>query len=251
MRHNNVIPAYAGIQLTKIFKWIPAFAGTTVVLYLLFFQLTTAVFAQQATLSLSPTSGTFNKGCAFSLDILLDTGGAQTDGTDAILTYDVSRLTATSITPGTIYPDYPGNSIREDLGKVTISGLASVTSAFSGKGTLAKVNFAVKETAPTGLTQVKFDFDANNKTNTTDSNVVQRGTSTVADILGSVTNGSYTVGSGVCGGTGATQISTPSGQVVEIPLKTLPPAGSETLTYTIAIMGGILTLLGVLGLVLL
>lgn len=210
------------------------------------------VYAQQATLSLSPTTGTFNKSCTFSLDILLDTGGAQTDGTDAILTYDVSRLTATSITPGTIYPDYPGNSIREDLGKVTISGLASVTSAFTGKGTLAKVNFAVKETAPTGVTQVKFDFDANNKTNTTDSNVVQRGTSTVADILSSVVNGSYTVGTGVCGGTGATQISTPSGQVLDdLPLKTLPPAGSESLTYTIAIVGGILTFLGILGLVLL
>src|SRR5438045_1792526 len=86
----------------------------------------TSVFA--ASLSLSPAAGTFNKGCNFSIDVKLDTGGAQTDGTDAILKYDNTKLTATSISSGTIYADYPGNSIDEATGKVTTSGLASVSS---------------------------------------------------------------------------------------------------------------------------
>lgn len=221
-----------------------------------------------ATLSLSPASGTLNKGCPVTLDINLDTTGSETDGTDAILIYDNTRFTAASIDtelPQKIYSDYPGSNIDDVAGKITVSGLASVATAFNGKGTLAKVNFTVKETAPTGATQVKFDFNANDPGKTIDSNVVQRGT--VADILTSVTNGNYTIGSGNCPTAGTTVIRTglPQGQttiivatpaaqqqqVIQVPLKTLPEAGSEQLTFTIAIVGSILTVLGVLGLALL
>lgn len=223
--------------------------------------------ALAATLSLSPASGTFNKGCPVTLDINLDTTGSETDGTDAILIYDNTRFTATSIDtelPQKIYSDFPGSNIDDTTGKVTISGLASVSTAFNGKGTLAKVNLTVKETAPTGATQVKFDFDANDKSKTIDSNVVQRGT--VADILTSVTNGNYTIGTGSCPTSGTTVVRTglPQGQttivvatpaaqpqVIQVPLKQLPDAGSEQLTFTIAIVGSILTVLGVLGLALL
>lgn len=218
------------------------------------------VQASAASLALSPATGTFNKGCSSNLDIVLDTGGEQTDGTDAILIYDNSRFTANSITSGTLYADYPGNNVDDATGRVTISGLASVSQAFSGKGVLGTVNFTVKENAPAGATQIKFDFDPNDKTKTTDSNVVQRGT--VVDILSSVTNGSYTVGTGACGaqtGTGGTivpagDVSAPSGGVETkkpIPTKTLPSAGSESLTFTLAIIGSTLTILGVLGLALL
>lgn len=218
------------------------------------------VFAQAATLSLDPPTGTFNLGCSFSLKVNLDTGGAQTDGTDAILLYDSSRITANSITNGTIYPDYPGNNIDAQNGKITISGLASVTTAFSGVGALATVNFTVNSSAPTGATQVKFDFDPINKAKTTDSNVVQR--ATVVDVLNSVVDGNYTIGGGACGttpiSTTAPSFSKPPGQgTVTIPatpsseFKTLPPAGSQELTFTLAIVGLSLTVLGILGLALL
>lgn len=219
--------------------------------------LLTIAYAQTATLSLSPSSGTFNRGCSQSVNIALNTGGAQTDGTDAILIYDPSRLNATSIVNGTIYADYPGNNIDSANGKITVSGLASVTSPFTGSGVLATINFTVKSDAQVGVTQVNFDFDSNNKSKTTDSNVVQRGT--VADILNSVVNGSYTVGTGACS-SGTTilpptgGVGTPSGAVTSpssSPSSTLPPAGSETLTYTLAIVGSILTVLGILGLAIL
>lgn len=216
------------------------------------------VFAQSAILSLSPSSGTFNKDCNFSLKVELNTGGAQTDGTDAIISYDSSRFSATSITSGQIYPDYPGNNIDETSGKITISGLAAVSSAFSGTGTLATINFTVKKDAPEGATQVKFDFDPNDKAKTTDSNVVERGT--IADILNSVVNGNYTIGTGVCaqaspapGAVGAPGTpATPSGGVTPPP-KTLDEAvggkpGTPELTYTVAIVGLVLTILGILGL---
>lgn len=210
-------------------------------------------YAQQATLSLSPSSGTFNKGCGFSLQVLLNTGTAQTDGTDAIVIYDPARFSATSVTSGTIYPDYPGNNIDEVGGKITISGLASITTPFSGSGTLATINFKVLDSAQAGVSQIKFDFDPNDKAKTTDSNVVERGT--VADILNSVVNGNYTIGTGTCVSTtsglgkGATGIATPSAQPT--PKPTLPPGGTEGTTYALATVGMILTVLGILGLALL
>lgn len=222
----------------------------------------TGVSAQAAVLSLDPTSGTFNRGCSFSLKVNLDTGGAQTDGTDAILFYDVSRLTAVSITNGTIYPDFPGNNIDAQTGKISILSLASVNSPFTGKGTLATVNFKVTDTAATGATQITFDFDPNNKAKTTDSNVVEK--NTIVDVLNSVVNGNYTIGTGSCGlvpspSPAATIIprggpsSTPSATIAPLPTKqpVLPPAGSEQFTFAVAIFGGVLTVLGILGLALL
>lgn len=243
------------------------------------------VFAQTATLSLDPASGTFNQGCSFSLNINLDTGGAQTDGTDAILIYDPSRFSIanSSIVPNTkVYPDFPGNNVDEAAGKITISGLASVSTPFTGKGVLATLNFTVKDSAPTGATQITFDFDPNNKAKTTDSNVVQR--DPVVDILNSVVNGNYIIGTNACGAqaspspsplagnvvvqnppsgyTGGTYAGgTPSGRynysipqgktLDQLADKTGKGTGTPELTFTLAIVGGVLTVLGILGLALL
>lgn len=219
-------------------------------------------FAQTATLSLDPSSGTFNKGCSTTVKINLDTGGAETDGADAILTFDSSRFTAVNITNGTIYPDYPGNYIDNAVGKITISGLASVATPFKGQGVLATVNFTVAGTAPEGATQMTLDFDPQDKSKTTDSNVVQRGTA--VDVLNSVVDGNYIIGSGSCAspapgitlpGTGRGQIATPAGSISttidDIVDQTGQGPGTIQLTSTLAIIGSILTILGILGLALL
>lgn len=218
--------------------------------------------AYAATLSLSPATGTFNRGCDVAIKIELDTTATQTDGTDALLRYDTTRFTAKTITNGTIYPDYPGNNIDPSGGKITISGLASVAQPFTGKGILATINLTVLAEAPTTATAITFDFDSNDRGKTTDSNVVERGT--VADVLSSVTNGNYTIGSGTSCAQGASglpatglgqgQISTPS--AAPIAKKTVDQfvggqPGSQQLTYTIAIVGSILVVLGILGLALL
>lgn len=216
--------------------------------------------ALAATLSLSPSSGTFNKGCPVSLDVIVDTQGSQTDGTDAILMYDATRFTAQSITPGNIYPDFPGNNINEASGKITISGLASVSTPFTGKGTLAKINLTVKSEAPTGSTKIQFDFDPNDKGKTTDSNIVER--TTVVDVLNAVTDGNYIIGTGACGSQPvatmapipAGGVATPAGQpknLDQLVDETGKGPGSPQLTYTIAIVGVVLTVLGILGLALL
>ncbi len=233
----------------------------------------TALAEFKGSLSLDPVSGTLNKGCSYPIKVVVDTNNAETDGTDAIIFYDASRfsITSTDITSGTgTYADFPGSNVDEQGGKITISGLASVTTPFTGRGTLATLNFKVKDNAGTGATIIKFDYDPNFKNKTTDSNIVQR--NTIADILNSVVNGNYTIGTGTCvgvtpspgaGGAGggrggpggsATQSGSllPTVTPTRIPVTTgLPDGGTSELTSTLAILGGVLTVLGILGLALL
>lgn len=233
------------------------------VISVLLFGFLSATSANASTLSLSPASGTFNKSCSFALDVLLDTQGAATDGTDAYLNFDSSRFTMNSIdTAGKIYPEYPGSGIdSQNVNRILISGLASAGSPYNGSGKLAIINFTVKDTSQTGLSQMTFDFNTNDKSDTRDSNVVKNGDST--ETLTSVNNGSYTVGTGSCtnpsptpagSNIGGSNISTPS---ADIPLKTfpeeksLPEGGTFELTATIAIIGSVLSVLGILGFALL
>ena len=225
--------------------------------------LATSALAAGATLSLSPASGTFNQGCSFSMDVLLDTGGIPTDGTDAILFYDPTRFNVTKIRSGTIYSDYPGNTIDAQNGKISMHGLASISSAFTGQGVLASIDFTIPQFAPTGATQINFDFDPNDKAKTTDSNVVER--TTVADVLNQVNNGSYTVGTGNCNGVSVSPTVTPvnrggssgqpgQGETQPAPSfepKPLPQSADFNTTVVVASVGAMLIILGILGLALL
>ena len=210
-----------------------------------FILLSTEVYA--ATLSLSPATGTFNVGCSFSLNVLLDTQGAATDGVDAILLYDTTRFTALKIKNGTIYSEYPGNIIEAQAGRVIISGSASAASPFSGSGVLATVDFSVLPQAPAGAAQIKFDFDAADRTKTIDSNVAER--NNVTDVLTAVVDGNYTIGSGTGCAIGVGQGST--GTVATgaaVPVKSLPVAADINTTIFITVAGVALTIIGVLGL---
>lgn len=221
--------------------------------------------AQAATLSLSPATGQANKGCTFSVNIELDTTGTATDGTDVILFYEPTKLsaTATSVENGKIYSDYPGNSVDSAGGKISISGISSVSSPFNGKGTFAKINFNVIDSGSGNSTTLKFDFDPNDKTKTTDSNIVERGT--IADVLSQVTDGDYTIGAGNCSsqaqsasdGTGSSLL--PQGQGGQlsgsesgtIKPTVLPQGGLFDTTIGITAIGGMLIIFGILGLALL
>lgn len=157
-----------------------------------------AVMAQ-ATLSFDPALGVINKGCEISIKINLNTQGVQTDGTDVIVLYTPAQLSTTTsqITNGTTYLEYPGTSVDAQGGKISISGISSVSSPFSGSGTFATIKLNVASTlAENTKVNLNFDFDPNDKTKTTDTNVVERGT--IADVLSAAPSASYTVGSGSC-----------------------------------------------------
>jgi hypothetical protein len=229
--------------------------------------------ASAATLTFTPSSGTLNKGCEVTVKIDLDTQGVQTDGTDVIVLYTPAQLSITTaqITNGTIYPEYPGNSVDATGGKISISGISSVSAPFTGTGTFATLKFKVADTlAANTPINISFDFDPNNKTKTTDTNVVERGT--IADVLNSVTNGTYTVGTGSCA-SGITASPTPnsltglsqgqslsgnnsSSQSAQFPVyqpnvNELPSAGLLDNTFAITAVGIVLVILGVAGLAML
>lgn len=264
-------------KMKKIPAYILSLLGT------LIFSMTSpalvlAVTNPSASLSFDPLTAGINRGCSVAINVVVDTGtapnNAQTDGTDAIIKYDpaVFSVSVNSIQNGTIYTDYPGNSVDTAGGKISISGLASVSQAFSGTGVLATLNLTVKNDAPTKATDLTFDFDTNDPTKTTDSNVVER--QTVQDVLRTVNNGQYTVGTGNCSGqTGtsttpsptpatATKVAVPNiGGTTTIPggeTKTpysspsaLTKTGDSTTTFIFIMLGSTLTVLGILGLALL
>lgn len=160
------------------------------------------VRAASATLKLFPTSGTYEVGDAFELQIKLDTGGARTSGTDIYLLYDPTKLEVQDITPGTLYSQYVGEDINNQNGGANLSGLVSGTSdLFEGIGTFATIMF---RTLSPGVAEVSFDFTPGDRN---DCNVADFDTQD--DTLASVTNGSYNIAAGA----GAPPTPTPAGGV--------------------------------------
>lgn len=155
-----------------------------------------ALATGSATLAVYPMKGTLNRGCNYLLSIGLSTGGLDTDGTDIVLFYDPAVLDMHDILDGGFYPSYVINSIDSNVGKVSISGLASIFKPVNKKGVFAQLNFMVLPEASSSSTTFNFDFDPTNPTKTTDSNVVQ--SISAVDILRTVYNGSYKIGNGPC-----------------------------------------------------
>jgi len=148
-----------------------------------------------ATLSLSPSSGSYTVGDTFEVQIVLDTQGTETDGVDIhYLNYDPSLLevqdanteqTGIQISPGTLYSNTPVNSVDTVNGRIDFSQTTAGGSTYNGSGVLATITFKVLSG---GTANVTFDFTLGE---TTDTNVASSG----EDVLTSVTNGSYTLNS--------------------------------------------------------
>lgn len=149
-----------------------------------------------ATLTLSPSSGSYSVSQTFKVNITLNTGGAAVDGVDIFhLRFDPKVLqvqdangsaSGTQIQPGTIFPTYNYNSTDNSTGSITMSGLDVGGQGYSGTGVFAIITF--KAIAKSSGTAVNFDFTPGSAT---DCNVVQHGTAT--DILSAVTNGTYVI----------------------------------------------------------
>ena len=158
-----------------------------------------------ASLSLSPASKSAVVNESFTVEVKLDTKGAETDATDAIILYDAVKLTVTSATLGALY----ANKLEENInisGKVILRATSSATSSYSGSGTFASIVFKALET---GEANVSFEFTSGS---TTDSNVASSG----VDILGSVANATYTITSSGVGGPTSTGSGTATGSTLPV-----------------------------------
>lgn len=110
--------------------------------------------------------------------IKISTGGHPTRGTDVILKFDPNYLVAStsSIYKSRIYPQYPQVNLDNKSGTLRISAVSPETNkTFNGVGTLAFLDFKAKQV---GKTKIYVDFEKNN---TSDSNIIEAGSSN--DIL--------------------------------------------------------------------
>lgn len=156
------------------------------------------------TLGLSPANGTIQIDNTLDVNIIADTSGNNTDGAMAILTFnssdfDVIDADANSpgiqLTKGSLYPNVISNSVNN--GKIIYEGILAFPTnptdpvvPVNGSGTLATIKLKAKQSSSSA--EVKFNFVAGS--NDMDNSAIVESVSGV-NILNSVTNGNYTIGS--------------------------------------------------------
>lgn len=147
------------------------------------------VRAADATLELSPSSGTIKNGETLNVDIMVNTGGADVGAVDAYLSFDADKFEVTlddtdsAFDVVRVHPDAgPGEM---DVSTFLASGEDSVT----GSALVAILEVKAKADSGTGSVTLNFTPGA-----TGDCNVIEQ--DTLDDILSSVTDGSYTLAAG-------------------------------------------------------
>ncbi len=143
------------------------------------------ISAGNASLSVVPSSSTYDVGQEFEARVQIDTAGKNVKGADLILRYDPFALEVVEVVPGSVFPSTAKAENIVEMGEIII-GAESTDSSFSGTGTVATVRFRV--IAGNTPTTVRIQFRPND---TVDSNLVEDGT--VQDILGIVGHGRYTL----------------------------------------------------------
>lgn len=139
--------------------------------------LTTQVPLKQTAITLSSPKLEYKAGDKVTVDISI-TSSKKVDGVDLIIIYDPKVLTAQPAILGTIFSDYPQNSVDQTLGRVSISGITTQQGGVIPKGEFGKVTFVTKAL---GVTKISLDFTPGK---TVDTNVIETGTG--KDILGKV-----------------------------------------------------------------
>ncbi len=174
------------------------------------------VFAAEVSFSLSPASGSYNVNETFDLKVILDTGGTKVGGADIYLTFDQNKLNLVDIENGTIFGQYVGETINNTNGTSAISGISnSQDTDYTGNDTFVILRF--KALSP-GQVEVKFNFTPGS---TKDTNAIDP--NSFADLLTSVTNGSYTIV-----GEGGT-----TGGITVTPTKPIPVTANEIPTILV------------------
>lgn len=147
---------------------------------------TTSVSAQSPSMKFSPEKVDVVAGEKFVVDIVVNTAGEEIGGAGAKITYDPKKVGIVSITPGTIFSDYPTASFDNYQGKATLSGIvSSINILYKGTGVFGSIQF---QAIAGGGTSVKFDHTPGN---TTDSNLAV--TYDPGDILSEVNTLTITV----------------------------------------------------------
>lgn len=144
--------------------------------------------SSSASLALSPSSGTLPLDTTFDVGLYLNTNGAQIDGLDAKIIYEPAKLQAQSISTNLqVFPSYPTKEINATSGRITIQGIAPLSTPYSNTSPIQVATVRLK-TLIEATTTLRIDFTPGAST---DSNVTENGTN--LDILSSVTDATYTI----------------------------------------------------------
>lgn len=112
-----------------------------------------------------------------SINMLSD---KSTDGTDLIINYDPKLLLAEPVNLGTLYNEYPKNTVDVKAGKITVSGISTGMDGIKPNGLFGSIVFSAKAV---GQAVISLEFE---KGLTVDTNVIEQGTG--KDVLESVKN---------------------------------------------------------------
>lgn len=147
----------------------------------------------QATLSITPETGSFNANDNFVASIYLNTHGQNVVVVAAYLYYDKSHFQAVSIdTTGSVFSFEAEKIIDPTNGKIKITRGIPTPGVNLSNGLVAKINFKALSNVTPASDNLTFDFVAGL---TNESNVIlDDGQGT--DILSGVYNAKYTVGTG-------------------------------------------------------
>lgn len=140
-----------------------------------------------ASMYLSSNSGTYNINDEFDINIIVNTGGADSDAATAVINYDSGKLEVVNsqLTPGNFYAIPMTNEVNGSV--ITYSAVIDLGTNIpaNGTGTLATIKFKAKQA---GTASVDFTF-VPGSTLSNSSGVAASGN----NILGSVTGGSFTI----------------------------------------------------------
>lgn len=209
------------------------------ILTVLFLTLPGEVLATAASLSCSPSTGTFNIGEQFTVDYILNTRTFQAFGADVYATYDSTILEAvgtqsTPITSSTNWTSPTTNTIDTTLGKIHLD-YGKNQSAYSGSPSIGRVTF---KAATAGQAQLNYIFFQQYDDTTPGVAKVwgKKDGVNLSNILTDVTNCIYVVSQ--TAPTATPGPTTPAGPTntpgpTVPPVEELPRAGGEKLTLSI------------------
>ncbi|MBI3559065.1 hypothetical protein HY085_01600 [Candidatus Gottesmanbacteria bacterium] len=145
----------------------------------------TKAVQETASLALNPASGDylFDLTTAYPVGIVLDSGGKNIDGLDAVINFDPAKaqVVDTKISPTTLFEEFPINLVDNKKGQIKFSALTF--SAKPATGIVGTFKFRPLAKGEINFT-IYFIPGA-----TTDSNIAEHGTA--KDVLGGITNGRF------------------------------------------------------------
>lgn len=137
------------------------------------------VFAQAATLSISPGTGVYTAGQSFTARVVLNTQGAGINAADGTISFNPAELSVVGVSKGTIFNLWTAEpAFSNSAGTITFSG-GNPTGYKGGAGTILSITFRAKNA---GTSKVNF---------TKGSALAADGRGT--NVLSSMSGGTYTI----------------------------------------------------------